>query len=227
MAAGNSNDRPFHMRRWLSIQQAVDHLSALSEEPLTSDDLARLAEDHLLDLYWYRPGQMLSYIDLPEKPRTTLKHPLRLSPEHSSDWRAIVGVLRQRPALPAEENDTPTLQDTDGNRLRIAFDFSNRPEPFSSHWYPNYSELVVKRRDLDRLERELFSSDDEQPLAPDLLLDVIWQLEQMAMQNGQEGGAPAHDLDWLTHELCDRSHLDPVLLGRVLNAAERQHSAHH
>ncbi|WP_233998772.1 hypothetical protein [Microbulbifer pacificus] len=228
MTGSNSNnDRPFHMRRWLSIQQAVDHLSALSEEPLTSDDLARMADDHLLDLYWYRPGQQLSYIDLPQKPATTLEAPLRLSPQHSSDWRAIVGILRQRPALPAEENDTPTLEDAEGNRLRITFDVSNRPEPFSSRWYPDYRELVVKRRDLDRLEAELFSSDDEPALAPDLLLDVIWQLEQLAMENGRDRSTPAHDLDWLTHELSDRTHLDPILLGKVLNAAEHQHSSHH
>ncbi|MBN8430275.1 hypothetical protein JF535_05335 [Microbulbifer salipaludis] len=233
-AGGNGSEKstgkPFHMRRWLSVQQAVDHLSALSEDPLTSDDLARLAEDHTLDLYWYRPGQQLAYIDRPGKPKTELSEPLRLCPEQSSDWRAIVGILRQRPALPAEENDTPTLQDGNGNRLRITFDFSRRPEPFSGLWYPNYAELVVKRQDLERLENHLFSSDDEPALAPHLLLDVIWQLEQIAMENGDsnEAGAESpHDLDWLTHQLSDRTKLDPNLLGKVLNAAERQHALQH
>ncbi|WP_160152506.1 hypothetical protein [Microbulbifer sp. ALW1] len=224
---GKSGSKPFHMRRWLSVQQAVDHLSALSEEPLTSDDLARLAAEHKLDLYWYRPGQQLAYIDRPGAPNTELEHPLRLCPEHSSDWRAIVGILRHHPALPAEENDTPVLQDSDGNRLRITFDFSRRPEPFSSRWYPNYAELVVKRRDLDRLENHLFTEDEEQALAPDLLLDVIWQLEQIAMENGKESDQQPHDLNWLTHQLSDRSQLDPSLLGKVLNAAERQHASHH
>lgn len=223
---GKPSDRPFHMRRWLSIQQAVDHLSALSEEPLTSDDLARLAEDHQLDLYWYRPGQQLRYLDQPGKPNIVLKHPLRLSPTHNSDWRAIVGILRQRPALPAEENDTPTLEDTDGNRLRITFDFRNRPEPYSSRWYPNYGELVVRRRDLDRLENELFSAEDEPPLAPDLLLDVIWQLEQLALENGHAPGKATHDAEWLTQELSQRTHMDATVLGRVLHAAERQHQTH-
>ncbi|MCQ3828964.1 hypothetical protein HXX02_05875 [Microbulbifer elongatus] len=224
--SGKTSPKPFHMRRWLSVQQAVDHLSALSEDPLTSDDLASLAEDHQLDLYWYRPGQKLIYLDKPGWGTIELTQPLRLRPEHNSDWRAIVGILRQRPALPAEENDTPTLEDGDGNRLRIAFDFSNRPEPFSARWYPNYAELVVRRRDLDRLEDQLFRDDDEQSLEPELLLDVIWQLEQMAMENGESHG-PVHDLDWLTHQLSDRSKLDPNLLGKVLNAAERQHATHH
>ena len=224
---GKPGGKPFHMRRWLSVQQAVDHLSALSEEPLTGDDLARLAEDHKLDLYWYRPGQQLTYLDQPQKPDTELEQPLRLNPEHNSDWRAIVGILRQRPALPAEENDTPTLEDSDGNRLRITFDFNRRPEPFSGRWYPNYAELVVKRRDLDRLENHLFSEDDSQPLEPNLLLDVIWQLEQMAMENGKDTDEQPHDLDWLTHQLSDRTHLDPSLLGKVLNAAERQHATHY
>lgn len=224
---GSTSSKPFHMRRWLSVQQAVDHLSALSEDPLTSYDLARLAENHTLDLYWYRPGQQLSYIDRPGKPRTELTEPLRLCPEHSSDWRAIVGVLRHRPALPAEENDTPTMQDDKGNRLQITFDFSRRPEPFSGRWYPNYGELVVKRRDLDRLESHLFSEDEDQTLAPDLLLDVIWQLEQLAMANGQDQTEQPHDLEWLTHELSDRTKLDPNLLGKVLNAAERQHATHY
>ncbi|WP_078084902.1 hypothetical protein [Microbulbifer mangrovi] len=223
---GSTSSKPFHMRRWLSVQQAVDHLSALSEDPLTSDDLARLAENHTLDLYWYRPGQQLSYIDRPGKPRTELTEPLRLCPEYSSDWRAIVGILRQRPALPAEENDTPTMQDDKGNRLQITFDFSHRPEPFSGRWYPNYGELVVKRRDLERLESHLFSEDDDQALAPNLLLDVIWQLEQLAMANGHDQSEQPHDLEWLTHELSDRTKLDPNLLGKVLNAAERQHAAH-
>ncbi|WP_226704004.1 hypothetical protein [Microbulbifer elongatus] len=229
--ADKSTSKPFHMRRWLSVQQAVDHLSALSEDPLTSDDLARLAEDHTLDLYWYRPGQQLTYIDRPGKPKTELTEPLRLCPEHSSDWRAIVDILRHRPALPAGENDTPTLQDDTGNRLQITFDFSRRPEPFSGRWYPNYAELVVKRRDLERLESHLFSAEDEPTLEPDLLLDVIWQLEQMAIENRKEDGrdksGASHDLQWLTDQLCDRTKLDPNLLGKVLNAAERQHATHH
>ncbi|WP_299595363.1 hypothetical protein [uncultured Microbulbifer sp.] len=236
--AEKSTNKPFHMRRWLSVQQAVDHLSALSEDPLTSDDLARLAEDHTLDLYWYRPGQQLSYIDRPGKPKTELTEPLRLCPQYSSDWRAIVGVLRQRPALPAEENDTPTMQDSKGNRLQITFDFSRRPEPFSSRWYPNYAELVVRRRDLDRLESHLFSADDEAALEPQLLLDVIWELEQMAMETGEKTGQEQqqhdlkgkpdtpHNLDWLTHQLSDRTKLDPSLLGKILHAAERQHATH-
>ncbi|WGL16133.1 hypothetical protein PVT68_15335 [Microbulbifer bruguierae] len=224
--SNKSGGKPFHMRRWLSVQQAVDHLSALSEEPLTSDDLARLAEDHRLDLYWYRPGQQLTYLDHPDKPDIELTQPLRLCPEHSGDWRAIVGILRQRPALPAEENDTPVLKDANGNRLSITFDFSRRPEPFSSRWYPNYAELVVKRRDLDQLEDQLFSIEEDQPLEPSLLLDVIWQLEQMAMENGDTDTAPSHDLNWLTRQLSSRTNLDPTLLGKVLNAAERQHASH-
>jgi len=225
--ADKSTGKPFHMRRWLSVQQAVDHLSALSEDPLTSDDLARLAEDHTLDLYWYRPGQQLAYIDRPGNPKTELTEPLRLCPEHSSDWRAIVGILRQRPALPAEENDTPTLKDDKGNRLQISFDFSRRPEPFSGRWYPNYAELVVKRQDLDRLENQLFTTDEDSALEPDVLLDVIWQLEQLAMENGRDDSGSPHDLEWLTHQLCDRTKLDPNLLGKVLNAAERQHATQH
>lgn len=237
-----AGSKPFHlrhMRRWLSVQQAVDHLSTLSEEPVTSDDLARLADEHKLDLYWYRPGQQLAFIDNPDWPDTELTQPLRLHPQYSSDQRAIIGILRHHPALPADENDTPTLQDSNGNRLRITFEFSQRPEPFSSRWYPNYAELVVMRRDLERLENQLFSSDEDPSLQPDLLLDVIWQLEQMAMGNdledSEESGPerrkkneePVHSLDWLTRQLSNRSQLDPALLGKVLNAAERQHQHQH
>lgn len=224
--AGNqSGSKPFHMRRWLSVQQALDHLTALSEEPLTSDDLANLAADHQLDLYWYRPGQKLKYIDHPDWPNTELEQPLRLCPENESDWRAIVGILRQRPALPAEENDTPLVSDADGNKLRITFDFNRRPEPFSGRWYPSYGELVVGRGDLDRLEHSLFEEDAE--LEPQLLLDVIWQLEQLAMENGHGGKEPSHDLDWLTHTLSNRAQLDPALLNRVLHAAELRHQSGH
>ncbi|MFV8781364.1 hypothetical protein ACNKU7_02970 [Microbulbifer sp. SA54] len=222
--AGNGG-KPFHMRRWLSVQQAVNHLSALSEEPITSDDLARLAEEHKLDLYWYRPGQKLRYLHRPNWPTTELQQPLRLCPDHSNDWRAIAGILRQRPALPADENDTPVLQDPDGNLLKITFDLQRRPEPFSGRWYPNFAELVVRRGDLELLEGHLFTEEETSELEPHLLLDVIWQLEQLALENG-DASTPKHDLDWLTHQLSHRAHLDPALLGRVLHAAERQHESH-
>ncbi|WP_295798168.1 hypothetical protein [uncultured Microbulbifer sp.] len=231
-AAGNdsatkSTGKPFHMRRWLSVQQAVDHLSALAEEPLTSDDLARLAEDRKLDLYWYRPGQKLRYLERPDWPSAELKQPLRVCPDNSSDWHAIVGILRQSPALPAEENDTPVLQDADGNLLKITFDLNRRPEPYSGRWYPNYSELVLKRSELERLESDLFLMDEGRELEPQLLLDVIWQLEQLALENGRAPGEASHDTAWLTRQLSQRAHLDPAILGRVLHAAERQHQSHH
>ncbi|MFD1215706.1 hypothetical protein ACFQ2X_03775 [Microbulbifer celer] len=226
-AGSKTGSRPFHMRRWLSIQQAVDHLSALSEEPLTSDDLARLAEDHQLDLYWYRPGQQLHYVDHPHTPTTELSQPLRLCPTIESDWQAIVGVLRQRPAFPAEENDTPLLRDADGNKMRITFDFNGRPEPFSGRWYPQYGELVVKRRDIERLEQRLFQSDEDSDLEPQLLLDVIWELEQLALENGNANDPSRHDLQWLAHTLSDRTQLEPAILDRVLHAAERRHQSHH
>ncbi|WP_226663572.1 hypothetical protein [Microbulbifer aggregans] len=224
---GNGGDKAFHMRRWLSVQQALNHLSALSEEPLTSDDLAQLAEERKIDLYWYRPGQKLRYLDRPQWPVTELKQPLRLCPDHSNDWRAITGILRQRPALPAEENDTPVLQDAEGNLLKITFDLNRRPEPFSGRWYPNIAELVVKRGDLELLENRLFLSDEASALEPHLLLDVIWELEQLAMENGHMAGEPKHDMDWLTRQVSNRTHLDPTLLGRVFHAAERQHDSHH
>ncbi|AQQ66768.1 hypothetical protein Mag101_03280 [Microbulbifer agarilyticus] len=229
-AGGNISEqfthKPFHLRRWLSAQQAVDHLNVLTEEQLTGDDLARLAEDQKLDLYWYRPGQQLKFIDKTGWSNIELSEPLRLSPTNQGDWRAIVGILRHQPALPATENDTPTLLDAEGNRLRITFGFHDRPEPFSGRWYPNYSELVVRRRDLDNLESQMLTEEGEQPLEAGLLLDVIWQLEQMAMENGQAHEHP-HDLNWLTDELSDRTKLDPRLLGKVLNAAERQHATHY
>lgn len=224
---GTSGDKPFHLRRWLSVQQAVDHLSALSEEPLSSEDLARLAEERKLDLYWYRPGQKLRYVDRPAWPLKELKQPLRLCPDNSNDWPAIVGILRRRPALPAEENDTPVLQDADGNLIKITFDLNGRPEPYSSRWYPNYSELMVRRADLELLESDLFIGDEGRELEPQLLLDVIWQLEQMALENGHVPGEPTHDADWLAQQLSQRAHMDPAVLGRVLHAAERQHQAHH
>lgn len=225
--ANSSSGKPFHMRRWLSVQQAVDHLSALSEEPLTSDDLARLAEDRKLDLYWYRPGQTLRFVDRPDWPQKELSQPLRLCPDQSNDWRAIVGILRHRPALPAGENDTPVLQDADGNRLKITFDLNRRPEPFSGRWYPYYSELVLKRSELERLENHLFLMDEGRELEPQLLLDVIWELEQLALENGHTPGEPVHDAEWLTRQLSKRAHMDPTVLGRVLHAAERHHQSHH
>ena len=226
-AGMQSGSKPFHLRRWLSVQQALDHLTALSEEPLTSEDLANLAADHQLDLYWYRPGQKLKYVGRPDWPNTELEEPLRLCPDNEGDWRAIVGILRQRPALPAEENDTPLMRDAEGNKLRITFDFNRRPEPFSGRWYPAFGELVVARSQLDLLEHRLFAEDADTDLEPQLLLDVIWQLEQLAMENGHGEHEPAHDLDWLADTLSDRTQMEPALLTRVLHAAERHHQTGH
>jgi hypothetical protein len=219
--------KPFHLKQWLSVQQTVDHLSAVVEEPLTSADLADLAEDHQLDLYWYRPGQMLAYADrnaYPHRNQTReLNQPLRLCPDNHSDWHALVGILRDHPALPAGENDTPLLVDAEGNRLTITFDSQYRPEPYSSRWYPSLAELMLKRSDLDRLESQLFSAPisaqgSDLQLRPDLLLDVIWQLEQLALDDG--GG---HDIRWLKDQLTARNHnLDSAALEQVLVAAERQ-----
>lgn len=208
--------KPFHRRQWLSVQQTVDHLSALAEEPLTAADLADLAEEYQLDLYWYRPGQQLAYLDRPQT--CELTEPLRLCAENHSDWTALVDILRQRPALPAYEGDTPLLEDTEGNRLRIAFDNRQRPEPFSGRWYPTLAELVLKRSDLDQLETRIFSPPEAQrELEPRLLLNVIWQLERLAL-NGNH-----HTPAWLAEQLAARSgSMDRSALERVLAAAERE-----
>lgn len=208
--------KPFHRRQWLSVQQAVNHLSALAEEPLTGADLADLAEEHQLDLYWYRPGQQLAYLDRPQARELT--EPLRLCAENHSDWSAIAGILRQRPALPAYENDTPLLEDPEGNRLRITFDNSQRPEPFSGRWYPSLAELVVKLSDLEQLEPHIFSTAEaEGELRPRMLLNVIWQLERLALDGNH------HSPAWLAEQLAQRSgSLDRSALERVLAAAERE-----
>ncbi|MFC6633014.1 hypothetical protein [Microbulbifer taiwanensis] len=212
---GTAIAKPFHRRQWLSVQQAVDHLSAVAEEPVTSADLADLAEQHLLDLYWYRPGQQLAYLGRPETRELT--EPLRLCAENHSDWSAIAGILRQRPALPAYEQDTPLLEDAEGNRLRITFERRQRPEPFSSRWYPTLAELVLKRSDLEQLEPQLFSSTEaDSELEPQLLLNVIWQLEKLALDGNH------HTPTWLAEQLARRSgSLDRAALERVLAAAER------
>lgn len=208
--------RPFHRKQWLSAQQAVNHLSALAEEPLTCADLADLAEEYQLDLYWYRPGQQLTYLDRPKT--TELTHPLRLCAENHSDWSAIVGILRRRPALPAYEGDTPLLEDVKGNRLRISFDRRQRPEPFSGRWYPKLAELVLKLSDLDRLEPQLFpTAGAKSELEPELLLNVIWQLERLALDGKH------HTPAWLADQLAQRTgDLDRDALERVLAAAERE-----
>ncbi|SEA45326.1 hypothetical protein [Microbulbifer marinus] len=213
---GTTIPKPFHRRQWLSVQQAVNHLSAVAEEPVTSADLADLADQHLLDLYWYRPGQKLVYLGRPET--SELTEPLRLCAENHSDWSAITGILRQQPALPAYEQDTPLLEDAEGNRLRISFDRRQRPEPFSSRWYPTLAELVLKRSDLERLEPQLFSAQEtEHPLEQHLLLNVIWQLEQMALDGNH------HSTAWLADQLAQRSgSIDRTALERVLAAAERE-----
>lgn len=208
----------FHRRQWLSIQQAVNHLSAVAEEPLTSADLADLAEDYQLDLYWYRPGQLLTYTD--GRGTRELDKPLRLCPENHSDWQAIAGILRHRPALPAYEQDTPLLEDAEGNRLRITFERSQRPEPFSSRWYPTFAELVVKRSQLEQLEPQIFSPQEtDGELKPHLLLNMIWELEQLALDGSKPGLSPA----WLARELARRNgDIDRSAAERVLAAAERE-----
>lgn len=210
--------KSFHRRQWLSVDQAVTHLSAVAEEPLTSIDLADLADQYQLDLYWYRPGQQVAYLDRPEV--RDLDRPLRLCAENHSDWSAITGVLRHRPALPAYEQDTPLLEDDEGNRLRIIFDNRQRPEPFSARWYPSYAELVLKRSALEQLEPQLFSSPDQtSELRPQLLLNVIWQLEQLALDGARARHSPA----WLAEQLASRSgNIDRAAVERVLAAAERE-----
>lgn len=209
-------NKNFHRKRWLSVQQAVDHLTALSEEPLSSRDLADLAEEHLLDLYWYRPGQQVAYMGRPEV--TTLDTPLRLCAENHSDWHAIADILRHRPALPAFEQDTPLLEDAEGERLRITFERRHKPEPFSSRWYPTLAELVVRREDLERLEPQLFTGlDGAHLLETPLLLRVIWQLEQLAL-DGEH-----HSTAWLADQLARQSPgVDRNDLERVLDAAQRE-----
>ncbi|WP_346837469.1 hypothetical protein [Microbulbifer sp. SAOS-129_SWC] len=215
---GNSLAKPFHRRQWLSIEQAVNHLSAVSEEPLTSGDLADLAEEHQLELFWYRPGQQLAYLGRPEV--RELDQPLRLCAENHSDWHAIVDILRHRPALPAYEQDTPLLEDAAGDRLRITFDNRARPEPFSSRWYPNFAEIMLRRRDVEQLEPQLFSAQDgEGDMDAHLLLNVIWQLEQLALDSIE----PHHPPSWLADQLAQRSGApDRGALERVLAAAERE-----
>lgn len=220
-----SSGRSFHLKQWLSVQQAVDHLSALAEESLSGADLADLAETRQLDLYWYRPGQLLAYVDRganAEHPLIELDQPLRLCPESRSDWLAVAGILRGRPALPAAENDTPLLEDADGRRLRITFAPGRWPEPYSSRWYPSLAELVLKRSDMPRLESRLFSAADaEQFLEQQLLLDVIWDLEQLALDGGD-----GHDTAWLAEQLARRDpKLDRNTLERVLHAAEHRREA--
>ena len=213
---GTRNAKPFHRKQWLSVQQAVDHLSAVAEEPVTSADLADMAEEHQLDLYWYRPGQKLAFLD--RAGSAELTEPMRLCGESHSDWGAIVGILRQRPALPAYEQDTPLLEDSDGNRLRITFDYRQRPEPFSARWYPSFAELMLKRSDLEHLEPHLFSGSElDSELEPHLLLRVIWQLEQLALDGDH------HSHRWLADQLARRSPaVDRDALERVLVAAERE-----
>ncbi|GAA5524909.1 hypothetical protein Maes01_01468 [Microbulbifer aestuariivivens] len=215
---GTAINKPFHLRQWLSVQQAVSHLSALAEELFTSADLADLAEHHQLDLYWYRPGQAVAYLDRPAV--LDLSKPLRLCAENPSDWKAIVGILRQRPALPAYEQDTPLLEDDEGNRLRICFDYRQRPEPFSGRWYPSLAELMVRRSDIDQLEPDLFSpADTEHPLEKQQLLNVIWELEKLAL-DGEH-----HSTSWLAEQIARRSSaLDRQSLERILSAAEREGS---
>ncbi|WP_444910519.1 hypothetical protein [Microbulbifer sp. TRSA005] len=211
-----SNGKHFHRKQWLSVQQAVSHLSALAEEPLTSIHLADLAEEKLLDLYWYRPGQKLTFLN--REGQRELIEPLRLCSENRSDWRALVGILRHSPALPAYEQDTPLLEDAEGNRLRITFDYHQRPEPFSGRWYPSLAELVLKRSDLEMLEPRLFSSQEtEDKLERQLMLDVIWQLEQLALDREH------HSTSWLAEQLAQRSTaLDRGACERILLAAERE-----
>ncbi|AMX03276.1 hypothetical protein [Microbulbifer thermotolerans] len=208
--------KPFHRRQWLNVQQAVNHLSAIAEESVTSADLADLAEERQLDLYWYRARQMLTYLD--QHQTCELTTPLRLCAENRSDWKAIVDILRHRPALPAYEGDTPLLEDDEGHRLRITFDNSQRPEPFSGRWYPSLSELRVKRSDLEHLEPRLFSAQGQEgELQPQLLLSVIWQLEKLALHGSRHGPA------WLAEQLARHSSaLDKSALERILAAAERE-----
>ncbi|MDP5209803.1 hypothetical protein [Microbulbifer sp. 2205BS26-8] len=215
---GTTAGKHFHRKQWLSVQQAISHLSALAEEPLTSAHLAELAEEQLLDLYWYRPGQKLTFQD--RIGIQELVEPLRLCTDNRSDWRAIVGILRHNPALPAYEQDTPLLEDAEGNRLRITFDYNQRPEPYSSRWYPSLAELVLKRSDLEQLEPRLFSPQEtDSSLERQLLLDVIWQLEQLAL-NGKH-----HSVSWLADQLAnDSPSLDRNDCEQVLLAAEHQHA---
>lgn len=214
---GTAIAKPFHRKQWLSVQQAVNYLSAVAEEPLTSADLADLAEQHQLDLYWYRPGQQVAYIGRPEV--RDLNTPMRLCAENHSDWHAIADILRKRPALPAYEQDTPLLEDAEGNRLRITFERHLRPEPFSSRWYPSFAELFLKRGELEQLEPQLFSSREaELELEPHLLLNVIWQLEQMALDT-----EPRHSPKWLAEQLARRSgSIERGALERIFEAAERE-----
>lgn len=207
----------FHRRQWLSVQQAVNHLSAVAEEPLTSADLADLAEEHQLDLYWYRPGQLLTYMD--GRGIRELDTPLLLCAENHSDWQALAGILRHRPALPAYEQDTPLLEDAEGNRLRITFERGQRPEPFSSRWYPTFAELVLKRSQLQLLEPQIFPQETDGKLEPQLLLNVIWELEQLAL----DAAKPQHSPAWLADELVRRNgDIDRSAVERVLAAAERE-----
>ncbi|MEW5250023.1 hypothetical protein [Microbulbifer sp. 2201CG32-9] len=211
-----SNTKPLHRRQWLSVQQAVDHLSAVAEEEVTSADLADLAEQHRLELYWYRPGQTLAYLDRPQT--LEFSRPMRLCSENASDWQAIVGILRQRPALPAYEQDTPLLEDVDGNRLRITFEPHRRPEPYSARWYPGFAELLLRRSDLEQLEPGLFCNREPGgELTPGTLLRVIWQLEKLALDGER------HSTRWLADQIARRApSLDRETLERVLVAAERE-----
>ncbi|AOS95747.1 hypothetical protein AUP74_00275 [Microbulbifer aggregans] len=213
---GTAVNKPFHLRQWLSVQQAVNHLSAVAEEPFTSADLADLAESHQLNLYWYRPGQQVAYLDRPAV--LELSRPLRLCAENPSDWKAIVGILRHRPALPAYEQDTPLLEDEDGNRLRISFDHRRRPEPFSGRWYPSLAELAVRRSEIEQLEPSLFSAtEQEHALEKQQLLNVIWELEKLAL-DGEH-----HSTGWLAEQIASRSSsLDRQSLERILSDAERE-----
>lgn len=222
--------KPLHMKYWLSVQQALDHLRVLAEEEIGSEGLAKLVEERHLSLYWHRPGQRLSGGKQLSKHSPTLDQPLRLYAQNHSDWRAIVGILRHHPALPAAPNDTPLLEDDAGNLLHITFDFSQRPEPYSGSWYPSYTELVVKRRDLERLQSQLFIGRDEAEdnttvltEEPQFLLEVIAQLEKLAMA-AHSGGKPcAPDIHWLAQQLADSDeNLDHAALKRVLTVAERR-----
>lgn len=217
--------KPLRMKYWLTVQQAVAHLGALAEEPIGSENLAKLVEDYQLQLYWHRPGQRLTGPKL-----ATLDQPLRLWEKNPSVWRAIVGILRHHPALPAAPDDTPLLEDGDGRLRHITFDFNRRPEPYSSAWYPSYGELMVKRSDLEGLRPRLFAARDEAEAlklteSPQLLLDIIAQLERLAMAAGSDGRASEPDPHWLAQQIAasDR-HFDPAVLERLLTAAGRRRS---